>query len=262
MSENIHQGYWAVVPAPILNDESLPAQAKFLYPVISSLTEKTGYCWASNEYLSKWFGVTERTVSRWVKALEQGGYIRCEMLPTEVGHQRVIYAGIAVGTPKSGGIDKNVQTPRGVDKNVQGGVDKNVQAYIEDDKKSSDNTPHNPPTGGKGRTRKKEPREAPDWEPARFEGLWRFYPAKGKRNKQRAMNAWDKLRPSKAVIDAMAAALKKLAASEEWQKGIGIPHVATFLNNLDDYLGNAEELGEDAADGGQAHTVRSSLPPL
>lgn len=108
------------------------------------------------------------------------------------------------------------------------------------------NTPHNPPTKGTRRTRRKGPRDAPDWEPARFEGLWRFYPAKGKRNKQRAMNAWDKLRPSKAVIDAMAVALKKLAASEEWQKGIGIPHVATFLNNLDDYLGNAAEL--DAPD--------------
>ena len=123
------------------------------------------------------------------------------------------------------------------------------------------NTPHNPPTKGTGRTRRKGPRDAPDWEPARFEGLWRFYPPKGKRNKQRAMNAWDKLRPSKAVIDAMAAALKKLTASEEWQKGIGIPHVATFLNNLDDYLGNAAELGDEASDGGQAHTVRSSLPP-
>lgn len=252
MSENIRQGYWAVVPAPILNDDGLPPQAKFLYPVISSLTEETGFCWASNEYLSKWFGVTERTVSRWVKALEQGGYIRCEMRPTDKGHQRVIYAGIAVGTPKRRGVDKNVQTPSGVDKNVHGGVDKNVQAYIEDDKKSSDNTPL----------------ISPHHEPDRFLGFWNFYPHAHRGSRQRAVKAWDKLKPDAETINKIGRALKRFKSSDDWERGFGIPHASTFINPDNEYwlhpenfLGGAEA-SVDAAGSGQAHTVRSSLPPL
>lgn len=215
MPENIHQGYWAVVPAPILNDETLPTQAKLLYPVIASLTGKTGYCWASNEYLAKWFAVSERTVSRWVRALEQGGYIRCEMLPTDEGRQRRIYAGIVCDR----GVDKNVQTPGGVDKNVQGGADKNVQAYIEDDKKSSDNIPP------------KSPKHKPEW----FSGFWDFYPHERRGSLQRAIKAWDKLKPDEATKRKIALALKRFKACDVWTRGVGIPLASTFLNPDNEY---------------------------
>ena len=43
------------------------------------------------------------------------------------------------------------------------------------------------------------------------------------------MDAWDKLKPDDALIDRIAKALVKLKATEEWQRGIGIPYVATFL---------------------------------
>lgn len=250
--------YYAVIPADVRYAEAVQPNAKLLYGEITALCNQEGYCWASNDYFAELYGVTASTISRWISALEKRGYIRTEMVATETGSERHIYGGIFVVDRLDGGSTQKAQDPRGgVRKNAEGGLrKKRKQNNI-----TVNNTPHNPPTKGTGRTRRKGPREAPDWEPARFEGLWRFYPSKGKRNKQRAMDAWDKLRPSKAVIDAMAAALKKLTASEEWQKGIGIPHVATFLNNLDDYLGNAAELG-DVADDGQAHTVRSSLPPL
>ena len=75
------------------------------------------------------------------------------------------------------------------------------------------------------------PREQPDWKPERFEGMWKFYPAKGRKNKQRAMDAWDKLKPDDALIARIGRSLEKLKATEEWKRGIGIPHVATFLND-------------------------------
>ena len=230
MAENIHQGYWAVVPAPILNDESMPPPAKLLYPVIASLAEQTGYCWASNEYLAKWFGVSERTVSRWVKMLEQSGYIRCEMWPTDVGHQRRIYVGIAVNSPQGGYRQKCLDPQGGVDKNVQGGVDKNVYPYLDVDKDNSDNTPPNPPKGGHGGRRRKTPRSAPDWEPERFAKLWEYYPHAARGNKQRAMDMWDKLKPSTQLINTIAKSLSTLKSSDLWRRGVGIPHVSTFLN--------------------------------
>ena len=42
--------YWAVLPAGVRYDETLPASAKLLYAEISSLTNQEGYCYASNAY--------------------------------------------------------------------------------------------------------------------------------------------------------------------------------------------------------------------
>lgn len=91
------------------------------------------------------------------------------------------------------------------------------------------NTPHTPQGGRRGK-RRNEAREAPDWKPERFAGFWLFYPAKGRKDKQAAMDMWDKLKPSDELIDTIARALVKLKSTEEWQRGVGIPYAATFLN--------------------------------
>ena len=74
------------------------------------------------------------------------------------------------------------------------------------------------------------PKEAPDWKPDRFEGLWQYYPHVYRGNRQRAIAAWDKLRPSDDLIAEIGHCLKRLMASDRWQEGTGIPHVSTFLN--------------------------------
>ena len=90
------------------------------------------------------------------------------------------------------------------------------------------NTPYSPPEGGKRERAKKEPKRAPEWMPDRFEKFWAAYP-NGKA-KQKAISAWDKLRADEETMTAMAAGLKKQLASEMWQRGIGIPYAATWLN--------------------------------
>ena len=100
--------------------------------------------------------------------------------------------------------------------------------------------------------RRKEPRAAPDWKPDRFDGFWKFYPQQGRKNKQGAMDAWDKLRPDDELIGRIARALVKLKATEKWQRGVGIPYVATFLRNA--RWTDADELdGPDSARGGWAN---------
>lgn len=91
--------------------------------------------------------------------------------------------------------------------------------------------PYNPPKGGRRKRKRREPRDAPEWKPERFAGMWAFYPREGRQNKQDAMDAWDDLRPDDGLIDQIARALIKLLATEKWQRGIGIPYVATFLRN-------------------------------
>ena len=82
--------------------------------------------------------------------------------------------------------------------------------------------------GEKPSKRRRESKDAPDHKPERFAGFWKLYP-RGE-NKQAAIRAWDKLKPSDEMIDTMARALRRQVASEEWQRGIGIPYASTYLN--------------------------------
>ena len=82
--------------------------------------------------------------------------------------------------------------------------------------------------GEKPSKRRRERKDAPDHKPERFAGFWKVYP-RGE-NKQAAIRAWDKLKPSDELIDTMAKALKRQLASEEWQRGVGIPYASTYLN--------------------------------
>ena len=81
-----------------------------------------------------------------------------------------------------------------------------------------------------GRRRKDAHKDAPDWEPERFLKLWAWYPHDKRGNKQRAIKAWDALHPDRELIDTMATALDAQSRTEEWERGVGIPHLSTYLN--------------------------------
>lgn len=96
------------------------------------------------------------------------------------------------------------------------------------------------PQGGQRRRKRNAPRAAPDWQPERFAGFWDYYPKQARQNKQEAMNAWDELRPDDALIATIGLALKRLKATERWQRGIGIPYPQKFLRKA--LWTNADEL--------------------
>ena len=59
--------------------------------IISSLCAKTGYCWATNEYLADILDITDVSVSMKIKKLEKNGYIEveytkrgCEVISREI----------------------------------------------------------------------------------------------------------------------------------------------------------------------------------
>lgn len=87
-----------------------------------------------------------------------------------------------------------------------------------------------PPQGEQVRRKRGEVRSAPDWEPEGFARLWALYPKQGQRDKQRAMGAWDKLRPSAELIDRIARAIRAERATDLWQRGIGIPYFCRYLS--------------------------------
>lgn len=70
-------------------------------------------------------------------------------------------------------------------------------------------------------------KSAPDYRPDTFARFWAAYP-RGE-DKQGAIAAWDELKPDDVTLQAMSRALVRQKASEEWQRGIGIPYAVRWL---------------------------------
>ena len=78
--ENEKPGYWAVIPAKVRYDEELRPNAKLLYAEITALSNAEGYCWASNDRLAAWYGISPKTVGALIQQLAEKGYITVELL--------------------------------------------------------------------------------------------------------------------------------------------------------------------------------------
>ncbi|WP_179291079.1 conserved phage C-terminal domain-containing protein [Levilactobacillus brevis] len=71
--------YYAIIPADVRYDQNLPGKAILLYGEITALCNQKGYCWASNDYFAKLYGVNSKSIQRWIKNLEDQGYISREV---------------------------------------------------------------------------------------------------------------------------------------------------------------------------------------
>lgn len=70
--------YYAVIPAEVRYNKKLNSSQKLFYSEITSLTHKTGECWASNNYFARLYEVSPSTISNWVKTLEKEQFISVE----------------------------------------------------------------------------------------------------------------------------------------------------------------------------------------
>ena len=70
-----NRSYYAIIPANVRYDKNLSANAKLLYGEITALCNEKGYCWATNEYFAELYGVSKVSISKWISALENNGYI-------------------------------------------------------------------------------------------------------------------------------------------------------------------------------------------
>ena len=234
--------YMTSLPPRVRYDETLNPVAKLLFAEIMAMSDLTGFCYARNAYFAELFGLSPRTVSRLVEQLRSRGFVDVEVVkgggPDGNNERRIWVRGDAM--LPLGGIDTDVHT--GIDKsvytrcrqNVHAGIDKSVQTLKENN--INNNTPHSPPKGGRAKS-SREYRSEPEHRPGDFAKLWEWYPTgetamhPKRGNKQKAIRAWDKLHPTPELIRTIAKALARQAESEEWQRGIGIPHLSTYLNN-------------------------------
>lgn len=99
-------GRFAVVPMAVLNNKKISGDEKILYSLLSGLSYEEGYAYATNDYLMAHFDVSERTLQRWIKHLEEACLIRVERVN---GHGRKIFVvtdlvteeGVSLPSPKS-----------------------------------------------------------------------------------------------------------------------------------------------------------------
>ena len=70
--------YYANIPANV-RYSNLKPNAKLLYGEITALSNKLGYCFASNSYFANLYGVSKNTVSRWISDLNKLGFITVQI---------------------------------------------------------------------------------------------------------------------------------------------------------------------------------------
>lgn len=75
--------YYAILTADVRYDKRLRDKAKLLYSEISALSNKEGYCYASNKYFAELYDVSITTISTLIKELIDYGYIESEIIYKE-----------------------------------------------------------------------------------------------------------------------------------------------------------------------------------
>lgn len=96
--DDIRPGYYAIIPADVRYDDSIPANAKLLYGEISALIGKDGFCFATNQYFADIYGCTPVTIARLIGKLEEAGYVRREQERDKSGQvvRRKLYLSVSV----------------------------------------------------------------------------------------------------------------------------------------------------------------------
>lgn len=72
--------YYSILTADVRYDKMLKPNEKLLFSEIIALSNKRGYCNASNNYFAQLYDVTTVTASNWVNHLKDRGYIDVEMI--------------------------------------------------------------------------------------------------------------------------------------------------------------------------------------
>lgn len=225
-------GGYTVLPNGILRDTGLSLKTKGLFAIILSLPEDWDYSVAG---LATVAGCGRDAIRSALAEMEKGGYLSRSRSHGDGGKfTGIVYTirdqaeplsenpTMAEEAPLSGFpilaepilAEPSSENPTQLNKDIQ-----NKELI----------NPHSPPEGDKPQRKKRQrrPKSEPAWKPERFEAFWAYYP-RGE-DRMGAVAEWDKLRPDDALIDRMARALARQMASEEWQRGIGIPYACRWL---------------------------------
>jgi len=116
-------GYYSILTADVRYHNKLSPFDKLLYSDITALTNKNGYCNASNKYFSKVFNKSIRAISRSISTLSDNSLITTTLIRDE--NNEIVERKIYLNQTVSIGMVQNVYTP--IAKNDDTPIAKNVQ---------------------------------------------------------------------------------------------------------------------------------------
>lgn len=145
MNENNKIGYYAIIPSTILFNEKIKSNEKLLYAVITVLSNKEGYCYASNGYLARLLNAQPHTISKWVSHLKELGFVCLDIIRNDKGEiiQRRIYPNdtpysinrtYPYSIEKTEGMSQKGQYNNIIDNNINNKIDR-LFNYILDNEK-------------------------------------------------------------------------------------------------------------------------------
>lgn len=126
--------FYSILTADVRYNKNLSPSEKIMFAEITALSNKQGYCSASNNYFADLYGVTKTTISRWIRNLIKEGYIKSVLIKDgkEIKGRKLY--------PITDTHNKNVDTPinkndntslqksgEGINKNVKKPINKNVK---------------------------------------------------------------------------------------------------------------------------------------
>ena len=115
-------GFYSILPAVVRYDTRLTDSEKIFFSEITALSNKYGYCTASNGYFARLYSVTKVTVSRRISHLKELNHIHVEIVREgkEI-KQRKIFPITNINTP----INTNDNTP--INNSVDTSINTNVK---------------------------------------------------------------------------------------------------------------------------------------
>lgn len=187
--------FYAIIPASVRYADITP-NAKLLYGEITALCNKTGCCYATNEYFAKLYGVSKISISKWVKELTENGFIESEMNYKE-GTKEILNRYIRIVYDP---IKEKFNTPikeKFKDNNTSNNITKNNKEIYKED----------------------------------FDLFWKEYPKKRAGNSKKAYKAYcEVINEGRADVEKLLQAVKDYAQSEEVAKGFA-KGCAAWLND-------------------------------
>ena len=113
--------YYSIITANVRYDNRLTDSEKLLFAEITSLSNKYGYCTATNSYFARLYEVVKETISRRISNLTKYGYLKIETIKDgKQIKQRKMYPLTQSSIP----IDVKINTP--IDNSVNTPIDANV----------------------------------------------------------------------------------------------------------------------------------------
>jgi biotin operon repressor len=76
---NKKNNHWVLIP-PIIYSSDLPDKAKILHGRIMALSDKEGYCYATNGFFAEELCITKQTVSQYISRLRDEGFVTVQIL--------------------------------------------------------------------------------------------------------------------------------------------------------------------------------------